>query len=460
MLSSRLFWKLFAVCVASNLMLAVGLAVLGSEVNTWVLVVAACVWAAALIWWLGVQIIRPVGALTATAEAVAAGDCRQGVHIANGDELGTLGRAIDRIRRAVELQASQLAAIDDRQLTVLDAMVEGVIAVDERQRVVLANPAAGRLFNFRTQAAKGRPLQELVRNYAVSAAAQRALSDGEFQRLEISVAGTEARSFDIHVQPLPGSPGAGAVLVVHDMTELRRLESIRREFIANVSHELKTPLASIKAYTETLRNGAIDEPGTSQRFLSRIEEQSERLHMLIMDMLTLARVESEQRNFEIESVNLAEVAANCLDEHRHSTTTKRISLGIEPGARACEEKHNGAASYYVRADREGLRQILGNLLDNAVNYTPEGGKISVGWEVEGEIIRTCVRDTGIGIKPEDQRRVFERFYRVDTARSRELGGTGLGLAIVKHLAQSFGGSVDVESEPGRGSTFTVSLPRA
>src|SRR3954471_14478723 len=341
MLSSRLFWKLFAVCVASNLMLAVGLAVLGSEVNTWVLVVAACVWAAALIWWLGVQIIRPVGALTATAEAVAAGDCRQGVHIANGDELGTLGRAIDRIRRAIERQTSQLAAIDDRQLTVLDAMVEGVIAVDERQRVVLANPAAGRLFNFRTQAAKGRPLQELVRNYAVSAAAQRALSDGEFQRLEISVAGTEPRSFDIHVQPLPGSPGAGAVLVVHDMTELRRLESIRREFIANVSHELKTPLASIKAYTETLRNGAIAEPGTCDRFLSRIEEQSDRLHSLIMDMLALARVESEQRNFEIESVDVAEVAAECLDEHRQLATAKRISLGIDTS----NGEHNGSSSY-------------------------------------------------------------------------------------------------------------------
>src|SRR4051794_17446831 len=455
MLSSRLFWKLFAVCVASNLMLAVGLAVLGSEVNTWVLVVVACVWAAALIWWLGVQIIRPVGALTATAEAVAAGDCRQGVHIANGDELGTLGRAIDRIRRAVDQQSIQLAAIDDRQLTVLDAMVEGVIAVDERQRVVLANPAAGRLFGFRPQVAKGRPLQEIVRNYAVSEAAQRALAAGEFQRLEITLSGNEPSSFDVHVQPLPGSPRAGAVLVVYDTTELRRLESVRRDFIANVSHELKTPLASIKAYTETLRNGAIAEPGTSQRFLLRIEEQSDRLHHLIMDMLSLARVESEQRSFEIESVDVAEVAAECLDEHRQLATAKRISLGIE----TCNGERSGSSSYCVRADREGLRQILGNLLDNAVNYTSEGGKVSVAWHIDGSLIRTRVRDTGIGIKPEDQRRVFERFYRVDKARSRELGGTGLGLAIVKHLVHSFGGSVDVDSEPGRGSTFTVSLPR-
>src|SRR3954470_11198458 len=178
MLFSRLFWKLFLVCIASNLALAVTLAVLAPEVSAWVLVLVACVWIAAVVWWLAVQIVRPVAALSAIAEAIALGDCQRGVHIANRDELGALGRAVDRIRRAVDQQTIQLAAIDDRQLTVLDAMVEGVIAVDERQRVVLANPAAVRLFGFRPQVAKGRPLQEIVRNYAVSEAAQRALAAG------------------------------------------------------------------------------------------------------------------------------------------------------------------------------------------------------------------------------------------------------------------------------------------
>jgi two-component system phosphate regulon sensor histidine kinase PhoR len=310
------------------------------------------------------------------------------------------------------------------------------------------------------------------------------LANREPRRVEIKSNVQQSTSngqhIDVHIQPLPGMPCPGVVLVMHDTTELRRLESLRRDFIANVSHELKTPLSSIKAYTETLRNGAVGDQDTSQRFLGRIEEQAERLNRLINDMLMLARIESDQQPFEIVAVELPTVVAKCLDDHRVAAEAKRIELSVAPDSPPCR----------VRADREGLHEILNNLIDNAIKYTPEGGRVTVGWNEErgarsedevgipqppapspalsglslsktqSPTVRIYVRDTGIGIKPKDQQRVFERFYRVDKARSREVGGTGLGLAIVKHLAQSFGGRVSVASEVGQGSTFTVELPLA
>jgi two-component system phosphate regulon sensor histidine kinase PhoR len=429
-------------------------------------------------------ILRPVKVLTKAADAIAAGDYEHRVYLANQDEFGALARTFGRISQDLHARSNQIGQTLGRQSTVLGGMIEGVIAVDNRQRIVLANSAAGRLFQFPATAAEGRPLMEIVRNHSVHDAVTQVLANREPRRVEIKSNAQQSTSngqhIDVHIQPLPGAPCPGVVLVMHDTTELRRLESLRRDFIANVSHELKTPLSSIKAYTETLRNGAVDDQITSQRFLGRIEEQAERLNRLINDMLMLARIESDQQPFEIVAVELPTVVAMCLDDHRVAAEAKRIELGVAPDSPPCR----------VRADREGLREILNNLIDNAIKYTPEGGRVTVGWgEERGErsedgagipqpsvpglalsglslsktqspSIRIYVRDTGIGIKPKHQQRVFERFYRVDKARSREVGGTGLGLAIVKHLAQSFGGRVSVASEMGQGSTFTVELPLA
>jgi two-component system phosphate regulon sensor histidine kinase PhoR len=244
------------------------------------------------------------------------------------------------------------------------------------------------------------------------------------------------------------------VLVMHETTELRRLESLRRDFVANVSHELKTPLSSIKAYAETLRNGALGDRETSMTFIERIQEQAERLHHLIQDTLSLARIESGQEVFEIESVSVQEVVEACFDRHRPAADAKRIQLVAEPEQPGC----------FVRADKEGVQEILDNLVDNAIKYTLADGKIAVRWRTipsqTGGMATIEVQDTGIGISAEELPRVFERFYRVDKARSRELGGTGLGLAIVKHLAQSFGGTVSATSEAGRGSTFRIAIPLA
>jgi two-component system phosphate regulon sensor histidine kinase PhoR len=483
MLSSRLFWKLLIACAGLSLFAATGLAFARSE-WFWALVGLLCLGVLALSYWLVSHVIRPLASLIKAAEAIASGDYTHRVYVANRDELGLLARTFNRMSQELDGRMTQLSQTSDRQATVLGGMVEGVIAVDGRQRIVLANRAAGRLFDFRPPTAEGRPLLEVVRNHAVHEAVTKAIKTRLPQRLEtksgIQHPASNNQHLEVHVQPLPGEPCPGVVLVMQDTTQLRRLESLRRDFIANVSHELKTPLSSIKAYAETLRNGAMHDPDASQRFLARIEEQSDRLHHLILDMLMLARIESEQQAFEIVPVDVAQVTTSCLENQRRAAEAKRIQLELQPGDSPCR----------VRADYEGLREILENLIDNAIKYTPEGGKVSIAWSVaeraestgqgaggrekqdrassiqhrassiEHPTVRIAVRDTGIGIKPDDQRRVFERFYRVDKARSRELGGTGLGLAIVKHLAQSFDGTVGVESEPGKGSTFWVELPLA
>jgi two-component system phosphate regulon sensor histidine kinase PhoR len=441
----------------------------------WALVAVEFVIAVAISWWIISRILRPVPALAEAAEAIVAGDYKHRVYIGNHDEFGALGRTLNRLSQELDDRMSLVNQSGDRQSTVLGGMIEGVIAVDDRQRIVLANEAAGRLFAFRPPAAEGRPLLEVVRNHALSTAVKNALSSGQSQRLEtrshiqnpasttqhpasdIQHPASNIQHIDIHVQPLPGNPCPGVVLVMHDTTELRRLESLRRDFVANVSHELKTPLSSIRAYAETLRNGALHDPEAGQRFLARIEEQSDRLHHLILDLLMIARIESDQQAFEIGNIDVAEVVAACVEGHRQAAAAKGIALIVNAPSKPCR----------VRADREGLREILDNLVDNAIKYTPAGGSVTIAWRSNDQApapspqspaVLISVTDTGIGIKPDDQRRVFERFYRVDKARSRELGGTGLGLAIVKHLAQAFGGSVAVESNVGQGSMFTVELP--
>jgi two-component system, OmpR family, phosphate regulon sensor histidine kinase PhoR len=484
MFASRLFWKLFLPTAGLNLVAAATIGVLVAhwlgdstsvgEVQRWLWLSLAieCLCVCGLLWWIIGRVVRPARPLNEAAEALAAGEYGHRVYVPSQDELGKLARTLNRMSQSMHARTAQISQTAARQATVLGGMIEGVVAIDARLRIVLANEAAGRLFNFRP-GVEGRPLLEVIRNHALHEAVTRALSTSEPQRFEFRQSNPPPTCFDVHVQPLPGEPCPGIVLVIHDTTELRRLESIRREFVANVSHELKTPLSSIKAYTETLRNGAVGDPETSQRFLARIEEQTERLTRLIMDMLMLARVESDHQVLEIVSIDVPEVAQKCVDDHRNAADAKNIAIGVE----GCGNGQHREAGCRVRADREALREILDNLLDNAIKYTPQGGNVTVSWSSNGSnteysgsnieqppsstlhsAVRIAVRDTGIGIKPEDQQRIFERFYRVDKARSRELGGTGLGLSIVKHLTQSMNGAVIVESEVGKGSTFIVELP--
>jgi two-component system phosphate regulon sensor histidine kinase PhoR len=405
-----------------------------------------------LSYWVIGQVVGPVTDIDRAVDAISRGDFRHRLYVPNHDELGQLAGKLNRMSQELDSRLTQLTASHERQATVLGGMIEGVIAVDRRERVLFANAAAGRLFDFRPPTVEGRRLLEVVRNHTLEEAVSAALATRQPQRLETTQEGGEKMSVAIQATPLPGDPCPGVVIVMHETTELRRLESLRRDFVANVSHELKTPLSSIKAYAETLRNGALDDREASITFVERIMEQADRLHHLILDMLSLARIESAQQVFEIVPVPVQEVVDECFANHRPAAEAKRIELVAEPQQAGC----------LVRADKEGLREILDNLVDNAIKYTPEGGRVVVRWRPTSDqkMASIDVEDTGIGIQADELPRVFERFYRVDKARSRELGGTGLGLAIVKHLAQSFGGGVSAASESGRGSRFTVELPLA
>ncbi len=406
--------------------------------------------ALALMSWLIGRVVEPVAQIEKAVDAIARGDFRHRIYVPNRDELGQIAGKLNRLSQELDTRITQLTASHERQATVLGGMIEGVIAVDRRERVLFANVAAGRLFDFRPALVESRPLLEVVRNHSLEEAVSAALATRQPQRLETSQDGTEKMSVAIQATPLPGEPCPGVVIVMHETTELRRLESLRRDFVANVSHELKTPLSSIKAYAETLRDGALEDRQASVRFVERIMEQADRLHHLILDMLSLARIESTQQVFEIVPVSVQDVVTACLENHRAAAEAKGIELIAEPERSGC----------LVRADREGLREILDNLVDNAIKYTLANGKVSVRWRpsVDGKRATIEVEDTGIGIAADALPRVFERFYRVDKARSREMGGTGLGLAIVKHLVQSFGGAVAASSESGQGSCFTVELP--
>ncbi len=372
--------------------------------------------------------------------------------------VGQLAQAYNAAAIEIRAQSSRRERDHGQLLVVLGAMAEAVVAVDPRRRLLFANESAHRLFGLDASSI-GRLVPELIRGSQVQEAVEATLriESPATHQAELVMPGRDAlaratpRHLAVRGSPLPGKPAQGAVLVFHDVTELRRLERMRQDFVANASHELKTPLASIKAYTETLLDWAILDPSVNVRFLERIDEQAGRLDQLIHDLLSLARLESGQDVFEHGPLAIVPVLESCVLGLRDRALAKSLRLSFDPGELGPDA--------VVLADQEAARQIFDNLIDNAIKYTPEGGSVDVSCLVDGDSVLVEVSDTGIGIPRDELARVFERFYRVDKARSRELGGTGLGLSIVKHLIQSIGGQIDLVSRVGVGTHFTVHLPR-
>ncbi len=406
-------------------------------------------------YWLARRLVKPLETLTQAAQAIAAGDVHQEVIVPNRDEIGTLAAAFNTMsrelaRRWEQLQSNRRERDENSELmeTVLGSMIEGVVVIDARQRILYANQAAGPLLDVPTFRAAGRSLFEAARHPRIQKVVEEVLAGRVPERVEYEIPRTNA-IVALIASPLPGEPPPGAVLVLHDVSHLRRLENLRREFVSNVSHELKTPLTTIQAYTETLLDGAIDDPNINRKFLQRIDEQADRLHRLILDLLSLARIESAEEAYELLPVSVAEIVRVCIDEHQAVATSKGVSLIVEPPP----------TEVVVWADEEGLLTVLNNLVDNAIKYTAAKGSVTVRWRHDERRAVIEVEDTGIGIPKQHQSRVFERFFRVDKARSRELGGTGLGLSIVKHWVQVFGGTVEVFSELGRGTKFVIRVPR-
>jgi two-component system phosphate regulon sensor histidine kinase PhoR len=404
--------------------------------------------------WLARRIIPPIQELTRKSERIAAGDYGHKVYRLGQDEVSLLARAFNHMSERLQVQFAQLDEDRQQLRTILSGMVEGVVALNAEQRILFANERAAQLLGFQTQTVIGRKVWEIVRHRTFQEVVNQALRGPEPCSRELVWDGSPAKCLTIHAARLPGPPARGAVLVFHDTTELRRLERLRQEFVANVSHELKTPLSIIKACIETLLDGAVDDPTHRGPFLEQIDDQANRLHMLILDLISLARIESGAEVFEFQDVPLEPVVHTCLERHRARAEGKQQQLAVVP------PQDPSGREIAVWADEEAVSQILDNLVDNAVKYTPAGGRIYIRWRAENGQVCLEVEDTGIGIPEQDLPRIFERFYRVDKARSRALGGTGLGLSIVKHLVQAMHGTVQAHSRVGAGTTFQIRLPHA
>ena len=399
------------------------------------------------------RLTRPLKELTDGTRRIAHGDFAHKIPVAGSGELTQLARTFNGMTDRLAATFAQLARDREQLRAILSGMVEGVVAIDPQQRVLFANDRAGQLLDFTPALAVGRKLWEVTRQRAVREIVERALATGDPQRQELDWRGSAEKYIAVYVSRLPGPDSPGAVMVLHDTTDLRRLERMRQDFVANVSHELKTPLANIKSSVEVLMDGAVEDAAIRGNFLSEIAEQADRQQMLIEDLLSLARIESTENGLAFEAVAVEDAVHACLDRHRTRAEAKGQTLdGVALAG--------SSPALAVWADEEGLAQLLDNLVDNAIKYTPPDGRITVRWKADESSVLLEVEDTGLGIPERDQPRVFERFYRVDKARSRGMGGTGLGLAIVKHLAQAMLGGVEVTSRVDVGSTFRVTLPRA
>ncbi len=405
------------------------------------------------------KISAPLVELAEAARSVAEGSYGTRVEIASQDETGTLAAAFNDMSQACATHIAQMERDRQQLRTVFGSMVEGVLVLDAEQRVQFLNEAASKLLHLPLRDAEGAKLWQRVRHRQLSQAVEQVFAADSPYRCELEWNADERKVLAVQGSRLPPNPTfiasgerkeekGGAVLVLHDITDLRKLERVRQDFVANVSHELKTPLAAIHATVETLLDGAIHDADHNLRFLERIRENAERLSRLIQDLLSLGRIESGEEVMDLRPIAVQAAVETCIARHEPRAAAKQLRLDQAPPAQ----------SVAVLADEEALAEILDNLVDNAVKYTPAGGRVTLRWFVEGEQAVLEVQDTGIGIPEKDLPRVFERFYRVDRARSRELGGTGLGLSIVKHLAQALGGSVTAGSVVGTGSTFTVRLP--
>jgi two-component system phosphate regulon sensor histidine kinase PhoR len=396
------------------------------------------------------RIAQKLESLSDVVGQMSAGEFDKRVPPRSREQFEALAASLDKTQEHLKSRIADLEASRNQMRTVLNSMVEGVIAIDSDQRVLLVNEAACRLFPIHEVSAVGRPLWELVRSPQLQQWMGAALSQSEPVGGELELKAPVPRVLAVRVAGLPGPIAAGAIVVASDISQLRRLEQVRKEFVANASHELKTPLASIKACVETLLDGALEDSEIRVRFLQTVNEQTERLDKLVRDLLALTQIESQERPPVLQPMPLAAIVELCVNRHRQYAERKQMQLVTSPPPEDVQ----------VLADEESLEQILDNLIDNAVKYTNSGGTVTVRWKVEGDRCRIEVEDTGIGIPQAHLARIFERFYRVDRARSRELGGTGLGLSIVKHLVQILGGTVSVSSRLGKGTTFTVDLKRA
>ena len=412
------------------------------------------------------QVTWPVAEMTAVAQRMADGDFSQRITVASADEVGQLGQALNIMAQRLEDRLAELEEERAKGAAIFDSMVEGVLAVDSEKQILFINASARRLFNLTSVGVEGRSFLEVIRNKEILELLDRALRTRAFAKQEIEIYTPVQRTIQLHATPLKGrNRASGAILVLHDVTELRRLEMVRTEFVANVSHELRTPLTSIRGYLETLLEGGLEDHEHARPFLEVIHKHTERLGRLLDDLLDLSNLELGKITLCRQPTALAEVVEGVMAMYGPQAAKQEIELRVELPDDLPP----------VLADRDRLAQILINLVDNGLKFTSKGGTVRVaarrvpssgpgtrnlepGTASASSLLEISVSDTGIGIPSQDLPRVTERFYRVDKTRSRELGGTGLGLAIVKHLVEAHGSELVIESQLNTGTTVRFDLP--
>ncbi len=396
------------------------------------------------------SLARRIDRLKEFSRRVAEGDFRPLPVDRRGDELSELGRTLGESAARLDRTIQILTEERNQSAAILRSMAEGVAVIGSNQRLTFCNEAFSRALGIEGSPWDGHPIVEVIRQSDLLEAIRTALTGSESVKSELVVGALRARSFAVTAAPVKSNNRiTGAVLVLYDISELRRLERARRDFVANISHEFKTPLTAIQGFAETLLAGAADDVQNRDRFLEIIRNNALRLGRLTDDLLRLSQIEAGQLPMESHGVRLSEIIDPCLETARLGAGPKSITLEVDYDRNLA-----------VKGDLNALQEILQNLLDNAVRYTLASGRITVtATPKNGEIV-IAVLDTGIGIPKADQERIFERFYRVDAARSRESGGTGLGLSVAKHLVEAQGGRIEVQSEIGRGSTFSIFLPSA
>lgn len=392
-------------------------------------------------------IARSLHRLSDAALRMAEGDLTVATHSGEGDEVGELARALNRMGAGLSQTLGTLRAERDLLQRVLADMKEGVLLLDRDGRVVMVNPALREMLLLPADLA-GKTMIEVIRHAGLAGLIGRTRASGATDDGEIVIGDLKPRRLLVHSAPLSGDAG-GLLAVFVDVTDLRRLETVRSDFVANVSHELRTPVATISSAAETLRGALARDPVAAAEFAAIIERNAARMARLVEDLLDLSRIEARQFKLNIEPIDVGQAAAHALSLFAATAAAKEIRLiadvpaGVPPAL----------------ADRRALEQVLTNLVDNAVKYSGMGAAVTIAAVAQPGAIHISVRDTGPGIEARHIPRLFERFYRVDTGRSRELGGTGLGLAIVKHIVEAMGGGIAVESSPGSGTSFSFTLPR-
>jgi len=395
------------------------------------------------------QTIRPINRMIQVSRKFSEGDFSRRVLQSSQDEIGELAATLNKMAQGLEDKVKEINAQNQQLAAIFNSMIEGIIVVDKSSRIISVNPTVERIFNVSKKEVEEKIFLEAIRNNDISEVISSVLKNGRPLSKEINLVLPVRKIFEVNAAPIFDNNAVnGCLVVIHDITEVRKLETIRSDFVANVSHELKTPLTSIKGFVETLLGGALDDKENNRHFLKIIQDHAERLDSLVNDLLSLSHLESKEIMLKKTNFNLRQQVEGVISGFRSQLKRKNIEI-----------KNELPAGISVIADKDRLEQVVTNLIDNAIKFNKEKGFIRIFSEGINSNVKITVEDSGIGIPEKDISRIFERFYRVDKAHSRELGGTGLGLSIVKHIIELHSGSVGVESTEGFGSKFWFILPK-